>query len=82
MFAGYNDAIGYGELVLVERGQLVRQFLQDEQDPSGHVNVGRLPEEARQAVVHWADVAKWVDEDEETFTTSDRGLLWIHEVAG
>jgi hypothetical protein len=77
VFAGYNDAIGYGELVLVERGQLVRQFLQDEQDPSADVNVGRLPEEAEQRFVRWADVAQWVDEDE-AFAVSDRGLLWIH----
>lgn len=82
VFAGYNDAIGYGELVLVGRGRLVRQFLQDEQEPSADVNVGRLPEEARRAFVHWADVARWVDEDEERFTTRDRGLLWIHHVAG
>ena len=40
------------------------------------MNVGRPPE-AGQRFVHWADVAKWVDEDEE-FTVSDRGLLWIH----
>ena len=81
VFAGYNDAIGYGELVLVERGQLVRQFLQDEQDPSADVNVGKLPEEAEQRFDRWPDVAKWVDEDEE-LTVSDRGLLWIHRVAG
>ena len=81
VFAGYNDAIGYGELVLVERGEVVRHFLQDEQDPSADVNVGRLPEEAQQRFVHWADAAAWVDEDE-VFTVSDRGLLWIHRVAG
>ena len=79
VFAGYNDAIGYGELVQVDRGQLVRQFLQDEQDPSADVNVGRLPEETQQGFVHWADAARWVDEDEE-FAFSDRGLLWIHQV--
>jgi hypothetical protein len=46
IYAGYNDAIGYGELVRVDAGKLVRQFLQDEQDPSADVDVGRLPEEA------------------------------------
>jgi hypothetical protein len=81
VFAGYNDAIGYGELVLIERGKLVRQFLQDEQDPSANVNVGTLPEETRQRFVHWADAANWVDEDED-FATSDRGFLWIHQAAG
>ena len=46
VYAGYNDAIGYGEFVRVDRGQLVRQFLQDEQDPTADVDVGKLPEEA------------------------------------
>lgn len=77
-----NDAIGYGELVKVERGQLVRQFLRDEQDPSADVNVGRLPEEPQQGLVDWADAAKWVDEDDEFSLGSDRGLLWIHKEAG
>ena len=80
VYTGYNDAIGYGEFVRVDRGQLVRQFLQDKQDPSADVNVGTLPEEAEQRFDRWPDVAKWVDEDEE-FTVSDRGL-WIHRVAG
>jgi hypothetical protein len=81
VYAGYNDAIGYGEFVRVDRGQLVRQFLQDEQDPSGDVNVGRLPEEAGDPLAHWADVAKWLDEAEEDFTGRERGLLWIHRTA-
>ncbi len=78
VYAGYNDAIGYGELVRVDHRQLVRQFLQDEQDPSADLNVGRLPEEAAEPLVHWADVAKWVDEEEENFTGRERGWLWIH----
>lgn len=81
VYAGYNDAIGYGELVQVRRGQLVRRFLQDEQDPSANVDLGRLPEEVQQPFNHWADVASWVDDDDE-LTVSDRGLLWIHRVAG
>jgi hypothetical protein len=81
VFAGYNDAIGYGELVLVERGQLVRQFLQDEQDPSADVNLGTLPEEADQRFAHWTDAASWVDGDQASLG-SDRGVLWIHRSAG
>jgi len=82
VFAGYNDAIGYGELVKVERGQLVRQFLRDEQDPSADVNVGRLPDELQKGLVDWTDAAKWVDEDDEFSLGNDRGLLWIHKEAG
>lgn len=80
VYAGYNDAIGYGELVRVDRGQLARQFVQDEADPSADVNVGTLPEEAGEPILHWADVAKWVDQEEEGFTGRERGWLWIHRV--
>lgn len=78
VYAGYNDAIGYGEFVQVERGQLMRQFLEDEQDPSADVNVGKLPEEAGKPMAHWTDVARWVEEKEETFTGREHGWLWIH----
>lgn len=78
VYAGYNDAIGYGEFVRVDGGQLVRHFLQDEQDPSANLNVGALPNEADKPMSHWADVASWVDEEEEGFTGGERGWLWIH----
>lgn len=81
VYAGYNDAIGYGEFVRMERGQLVRRFLQDEQDPSDDANVGKLPQEAAKAMAHWADVAQWVDEEEERLTGRERGWLWIHRAA-
>jgi hypothetical protein len=77
-YAGYNDAIGYGEIVRVERGRLVRHFLQDEQEPSADLDVGRLPDETKQPWSHWADVASWVEQQEEDFTGRERGLLWIH----
>jgi hypothetical protein len=78
LYVGYNDAIGYGELVRVDAGRLVRQFLEDEQDPTADVNVGKLPEEAGQPIVHWTDVARWVEETEDAFMRSDRGWLLIH----
>ena len=78
VYEGYNDAIGYGEFVRVDRGLLVRHFLQDEQDPSADVDLGKLPEEADEPLAHWTDVARWVDDEEEDFTGRERGLLWIH----
>ena len=81
VYAGYNDAIGYGEFVRVDRGQLVRHFLRNEQDPSADVDTGKLPEEAVEPMAHWADVAKWVDEEDESFTGNERGWLWIHRAA-
>ena len=81
VYAGYNDAIAYGEYVKVERGKLLRQFLEDEQEPDANVNVGKLPEEAVEPMTRWTDVARWVDEQELDFTGRERGWLWIHQAA-
>jgi hypothetical protein len=78
VFAGYNDAIAYAQLVVVERGRLVREFLQDEQDSSRDVNVGRLPEEARRRFEDWIDVMGWVEEDDDKLAHLEQGWLWIH----
>jgi hypothetical protein len=80
VYAGYNDAISYAELVVIEGGRLRRQFPQDEQDPSADVNAGTLPEEADKPFADWVDVAGWVDEDQEQFNLPERVLLWIHQV--
>jgi hypothetical protein len=79
VYAGYNDAIGYGELVVIGGGRLVRQFLQDDQDPSDDVNIGRLPEEADDPFEDWIGLAGWVDEDDDKLEWPDEGLLWIHK---
>jgi hypothetical protein len=80
VYAGYNDAIPYAQLIVVESGRLVREFLQDEQDSSQDVNVGQLPEESRNRLETWIDGARWVEEDELTLTRPEEGWLWIHEV--
>ena len=81
VYAGYNDTVPYAQLVVVERGRLIREFLQDEQDSSQDVNVGRLSEEAKERLETWIDGARWVEEDELTLTRPDEGWLWIHQAA-
>jgi hypothetical protein len=81
VYAGCNDTVPYAELVVVEHGRLVRQFLQDEQDASADVNVGRLPEEAGEPFGSWIDVMGWVEEEEEKLARPKEGWLWIHRVA-
>ena len=81
VYAGYNDAIPYGEFLRVERGRLVRHFVDDEQEPSANVNVGRAPEEGDEPWLRWPDVARWVDEQDELLTGRERGRLWIHAVS-
>ena len=78
VYAGYNDAIGYAELVVVEKGRLVRQCLQDDEDPSATVDVGRLPGEPREPFKDWIELMGWVEEDEEKLDRAEEGWLWIH----
>jgi hypothetical protein len=79
VYAGYNDAVPYAELLMVEHGRLVRQIVRDEQDSSADVDVGQLPGETSQRFVDWIDVMKWVEADEEKLARPEQGLLWIHQ---
>ena len=79
VYASYNDTVPYSELVVIEQGRLVRHFLQDEQDPSADVNVGRLPEEAKKPFRDWIAVMGWVEEDEDKLARPKEGWLWIHQ---
>ena len=64
VFAGYNDAIPYGQLIVVREGRIVREFLHDLQDPSNNVNHGRLELERSTLIDDWVDAAWFVDSDE------------------
>jgi hypothetical protein len=63
---------------MIEQGRLIRQYVQDEQDSSADVDVGRLPEEARAPFWDWIDVMGWVEADEEKLARPEQGWLWIH----
>lgn len=78
VFAGYNDAIGYGQLIVIQSGRIVREFLDDQQDPRQNVNRGKLDFEARSPVTDWIGAASFVDEDA-VAATPDRGLLWMFD---
>ena len=79
VYAGYNDAVPYAQLIMIEQGRLIRQYLQDEQDSSEDIDVGRLPEEANEPFADWTDVMAWVEADEEKLGRPERGWLWIHQ---
>jgi hypothetical protein len=74
VFAGYNDAIGYGEFVLVRDGRVIREFLDDPHNTDANINVG-ISEVEGEPFEGWADVASFVDADELGF--SEAGLLWV-----
>lgn len=82
VYAAGNDAVPYAQIVLIERGQLVRNILKDESEPDDDVDVGRLPEESKQPFKDWTDVMAWVETDEEKLVRPEKGWLWIHLTDG
>ena len=57
-------------------------YLQDEQDPSADTDVGKLPDEDKDPIEGWVDVAYWLERNEdELFPGAGQGWLWIHRVA-
>jgi len=78
-FAGYNDAIGYGAIVMISGGVVLQDILFDASSPETNVCVDRRPgEHAR--IGDWRGVARFVDDDELGFC--DRGDLWIYKAIG
>jgi hypothetical protein len=79
VYVDCNDAAQYAEVLAISQGRLVRHFLQDEEDSSGHVNIGTLPEEGRKRFDDWVDVVVWVETDSDKILRPSHGWLWIHE---
>lgn len=71
VFAGYNDAILYGELVIIEDGNVLKDFMEDIDNPDSDRNIGMAYEE----IQSWTDVASFVDDDDLVF--SDEGIVLI-----
>jgi hypothetical protein len=83
--AGYNDTVPYGQygflhessvLIVVQGGSVVREFLDDHQDPRQNVNRGRLPSEKTSPIEDWISAASFVDADD-IVHLPDEGLLWM-----
>lgn len=74
LFAGYNDAIGYGELVAVGGGKVLREFRNDKNAPHEDINVGRI-DSSNEPFTSWVQIAGFVDDDDLGF--SDAGWLWV-----
>ena len=78
VFAGYNDAVPYGQLIVVRHGRVVREFLHDLQDPSQDVNRGRLERERAEPIEDWVDAARFVDDDALADDGADEGTLLLY----
>jgi hypothetical protein len=77
VFAGYNDAIGWGELVVIADGKVLRQFSYDPSNPETNVDTGLLPAESSTPLKTWIEVASFVDDDH--LYGAETGWLWVRE---
>ncbi|CAN5710310.1 hypothetical protein BH09VER1_BH09VER1_44260 [soil metagenome] len=75
VFASYNDAISYGELVAISNGVILREFRQDRYSPDVNVNLGHLGDE-HEPLRTWVEVASFMEADKLSF--SNEGFLWIY----
>ena len=82
VFAGYNDAIPYGQLIVVRGRRVVREFLHDVQDPAFIVNHGRLELERSRPIDDWVDAAWFVDSNELADQGADEGTLLLYRAVG
>jgi hypothetical protein len=55
---------------------VIREFLDDQQDPSQNVNRGQLAVENRSPIKDWIGAASFVDGDD-IVSFPDTGLLWM-----
>ncbi len=76
VFAGYNDSVPCGQLIMIRGGRVIREFLDDQQDPAQNVNQGRLDFEERSPIKDWIGAASFVDEDD-IASLPVPGLLWL-----
>jgi hypothetical protein len=82
VFAAYNEAVPYGQLIVVQHGRVVREFLHDLDDPSHDVNHGRLELERSKLIDDWVDAAWFVDSDELADDGANEGTLLLYRAEG
>jgi hypothetical protein len=75
IFLGYNDAVPYGQMTMIENGKIVREFLEDLQEPGSNINQGKSKYEEHQ-FNSWMEIASFIDDDEMGYEP-DEAELWI-----
>lgn len=72
LFAGYNDAIIYAELLVIIDGKVAKYFIECDDCPEENVNEGDgIPD-----IENWVDVASFVDEDELIYSETGTVLIF------
>lgn len=71
VFAAYNDAMLYAEMIVIEKGVLTKYFLECGDVPEENINEGNgVPD-----IEDWMDAASFVDNDD--LAHSDTGVVFI-----
>lgn len=72
LFAGYNDAIRYGEFIVVKNGKVEKEFFEVNDEPQKRCNKGqwKIP------INSWIDIADFMDRDPGCF--SEQGIVLIY----
>lgn len=73
VFAAYNDAILYAEMIAIVDGVVIKYFLEDFDMPEDNTNKGC----GYAGIQSWIDVANFMDHDEYFFDHSDQGIVLI-----
>lgn len=71
VFAGYNDAMLYAEMIVIENGCLTKYFVECADVPEENVNEG----DGVPGIENWIDVASFVDGDDLVY--SDTGVVFV-----
>lgn len=71
VFASYNDALLYAEMIVIENGSLTKYFVECADMPEENVNEG----DGVPGIENWIDVASFVDGDDLVY--SDIGVVFI-----
>lgn len=71
VFAAYNDAMLYAELIAITNGVVTKYFLENADIPEDNINEGDGVED----IEDWTDVAAFVDDDE--IVDPDEGMVLI-----
>jgi hypothetical protein len=77
VFAGYNDAIAYAELIVITNGKIEREYLYCRESPEENVDRGILPPGTGEPFTTWIEVAGFVDDDLLGLGFCDEGWLWL-----
>ena len=72
IFAAYNDAIIYSEMIAIVDGKVIKNFIECDDMPEENINEG----DGIKDINNWMDVEDFMDDD--AFFYSDEGVVLIY----